>query len=262
MSLPWALALRTIRGRPLRALLTGIAVALGIAVVLGVAVTITGLDTESRAAAQASAGGSDLDVRVTAGTGLTAGAAGQLGGLPGVNQEVPLYEKRVAARLGSSDVNGTTVNLLAVRDGGVALRPLSLAAGRLPSADSHAEVVLDEGLAVSLAAAAHRAPLALGDTLQLTTVTGPDTFTIVGFSNGGGLGGFTRNGVFITETAMLDQFPLGLRTAMVALQLAPGAGAAQVGDEVRSSIGDTVTIVDPRGGAASLSARCSRCSYW
>jgi putative ABC transport system permease protein len=251
VSLPWALALRAIRGRPLRAVLTGVAVALGIAVVLGVAVTSTGLDTQSRAAAQVSAGASDLDVRVTAGTGLTADAAGQVGSLPGVSKEVPLYEKRVVARLNSSDIAGTTVNLLALRDGGVALRPLSIAAGRMPSASSHSEVVLDDGLAVTLAASAHRATLALGDTVQLTTVTGPDTFTIVGFSNGGGLGGFTRNGVFITETAMLDQFPLGLRTALVALQVAPGASAAQVGDEVRSSIGGSVTTVDPRGGATS-----------
>ncbi|MGH7722955.1 MAG: FtsX-like permease family protein [Candidatus Dormibacteria bacterium] len=251
MSLSWALALRTLRGRPLRALLTGVAVALGIAVVLGVAVISAGLDSESRAAARVSAGASDLDVRVTAGTGLTADAAAQLGMLPGVRREAPLYEKRVAARLDTSDVNGTTVNLLALRDGGVALRPLSLAAGRLPSARSHSEVVLDSGLAVSLAGAAHRAPLALGDRLQLTTVTGPDSFTIVGFSDGGGLGGFTRTGVFISETAMLDQFRLGLRTAMVAVQLAPGATAARVGDEVRSSIGDAVTVVDPRGGASS-----------
>jgi putative ABC transport system permease protein len=251
VSLPWALALRAIRSRPLRAVLTGVAIALGIATVLGVAVTISGLDSESRVAAQASAGSSDLDVRVTAGTGLTADGAGKLGGLPGVKRAVPLYEKRVVARLGSSDVNGTTVNLLALRDGSVALRPLSLAAGRLPSPNSHAEVVLDLGLAVSLASATHHAPLALGDTLQLTTGTGPDTFTIVGFSTGGGLGGFTRNGVFITETAMLDQFQLGLRTAMVALQIAPGADTTQVGESVRSAVGSSVTTVDPRSGAGS-----------
>ena len=54
MSLTWALAVRAIRGRPLRSLLNGLAVVLGIAVILGVAVTVSGLDTESRSAAQAS----------------------------------------------------------------------------------------------------------------------------------------------------------------------------------------------------------------
>jgi putative ABC transport system permease protein len=251
VSLSWALALRGIRGRPLRALLTVIAVALGIAVVLGVSVTSAGLDTQSRAAAQVSAGSSNLDVRVTAGSGLTADAAAQVGRLPGVAREVPLYEKRVVARLSGTDIDGTTVNVLALRDGGVALRPLSLGAGRMPSASSHSEVVVDSGLAASMSAAAHRAPMALGDPIMLTTGTGPDTFTVVGFSNGGGLGGFTRNGVFITEAAMLDQFRLGLRTAMVALQLGHGASASLVADEVRSSIGDAVTIVDPRSGAGS-----------
>ncbi len=235
----------------MRALLTATAVALGIAVVLGVAVAITGLDAESRSAAQASAGASDLDIRVTAGTGLAAEDAARLGTLPGVADEVPLYEKRVIARLTTNDVSGTTVNLLALRGGGVALRPLSLASGRLPKPDSHVDVVVDQGLAVVLAQAEHRAPLQIGDTLELTTVTGPDTFTIVGFSDGGGLGGFTRNGVFITETAMLDQFRLGLRTAMVALHLSPGADSAQVSDEVRASLGNGVTTVDPRTGAGS-----------
>jgi putative ABC transport system permease protein len=251
VSLAWALALRAIRGRPLRALLTATAVALGIAVVLGVAVTITGLDAQSRAAAQASAGASDLDVRVTAGTGLAAEDAARLGTLPGVADAVPMYEKRVVARLTTNDVSGTTVNLLALRGDSVALRPLSLASGRLPRADSHVDVVVDQGLAVVLAEAEHRAPLQIGDTLELTTVTGPDTFTIVGFSNGGGLGGFTRNGVFITETAMLDQFRLGLRTAFVALRLAPGSDPAQVADEAKASVGNGVTTIDPRAGAGS-----------
>jgi putative ABC transport system permease protein len=251
VSLSWALALRAIRGRPLRALLTTIAIALGIAVVLGVSVTSNGLDAESRAAAQAAAGSADLDVRVAAGTGLSAEAAAQLSRLAGVSAAVPLYEKSVVARIDSADVAGTVVNVLALRDGGVALRPLSLAAGRMPSPFSHSEVVLDEGLAASLAATTHRGPLALGSTLQLTTATGPDVFRIVGFSNGGGLGGFARDGVFITETAMLDQFSLGLRTAMVALHLTPGADASHVDDLVRAALGPAVTAVDPRAGAGS-----------
>lgn len=251
MSLPWALSWRAIRGRPLRAVLTTIAVALGIAVVLGVAVTTTGLNFEARAAAQAAAGGSDLDVRVAAGTGLAAEDAARLGTLPGVADEVPLYEKRVVARLTTADVSGTTVNLIALRGDSVALRPLSLAAGRLPHAGSHVDVVVDQGLAVVLAQAERRAPLQLGDTLELTTVTGPDTFTIVGFSDGGGLGGFTRNGVFISETAMLDQFRIGLRTALVSLHLSPGASPAQVTGEVHAALGGGVTVIDPRAAVGS-----------
>jgi len=251
VSLGLTLALRAIRGRPLRSLLTAVAVALGIALVLGVAVTLSGLDAVSRSAARASAGGSDVDVRVTAGTGMAAEDAARLGALPGVGAEAPLYEKRVIARLTVADVDGTTVNLLALHGGSVALRPLSLASGRLPTSTSRVEVVVDQGLAVSLARSQHRPPLRNGDTIELTTVTGPDTFTIVGISNGGGLGGFTRNGVFVTDTAMLGQFRLGLRTALVALRLSGAGERAHVVDEVHTSLGAGVTTVDARAPAGS-----------
>jgi putative ABC transport system permease protein len=251
VSLTWALAARAIRGRPLRSLLNGLAVALGIAVILGVAVTVSGLDAESRSAAQASAGSSSLDVRVTAGTGLTADGAAALRTLPGVADAVPLYHKRVIARVTTYDVSGTTVDLAALRGGSVALRPLSLTAGRMPAAGSHAEVVLDQGLASLLASDSHSKPLALGDSIQLTTNTGPDSFTIVGFAANGGTTGFTRSGVYITETSMLDQFPLGLRTALVALHLNSGADPTRVAAEVQAAIGIPITAVDPAAAVGS-----------
>ncbi|MBJ7594380.1 MAG: ABC transporter permease, partial [Candidatus Dormibacteraeota bacterium] len=251
MSLPWALALRAIRSRPLRALLNGLAVALGTAVVLGVAVTISGLNGQSQSAAQAAAGSSGLDVRVAAGTGLTADAAASLSTLPGVTNAVPLYQKRVIARLGSDDLSGTTVEVIAMRDGSVALRPLSLGSGRMPASTSHSEIVLDQGLAALLTTSAHSKPLVLGSVIQLTTNTGPDNFTIVGFSNGGGAAGFTRSGVYVTETSMLSQFRLGLRTAFVALHLQSGADPTHVADEVRSVVSAPVTTTDPVAGVGS-----------
>ena len=251
MRLSFALALRAVRERRLRSVLTGLAVATGIALVLGVAVTISGLDAQSRSAAEAAAGASSLDVRVTAGTGLTADAAAALGTLDGVAEAVPLYHKRVIARLNDADVAGTTVDILALRGGGVALRPITLASGRLPSPGSHSEIVLDQGLAALLASAAHTAPLRLGDSIELTTTTGPDRFTVVGFAANGGTTSFTRSGVFITETSMLDQFRLGLRTALVALRLRSGTDPAQVAAAVQASAGTAATTVDP---AASVGA--------
>lgn len=251
MSLTWALAARAIRGRPLRSLLNGLAVALGIAVILGIAVTVSGLDAESRSAAQASAGTSSLDVRVTAGTGLTADAAAALRTLPGVADAVPLYHKRVIARVTTYDVSGTTVDLTALRGGSVALRPLSLTSGRIPAASSHSEVVLDQGLATVLASDSHTRPLALGDSIQLTTNTGPDTFTIVGFAANSGTTGFTNSGIYVTEASMLDQFRLGLRTAFVALHLKGGADPTRVAGEVHAAIGTPITAVDPGAAVSS-----------
>jgi putative ABC transport system permease protein len=247
------LALRAIAQRPFRALLSGIAIALGIAIVLGVAVTVTGLGNESQMAAQAAAGASSLDVRVTAGTGLSAEDAGALATLPGVSRVAPLYAKRVIARISDKNINGVTVDVVALRDGSVALRPLSLSSGRMPVATSHSEVVIDTGFAGVLATDEHTSPLRLGDRLQLTTTTGPDQFTIVGFSNGGGggSGAFTRSAVYVTETSMLGQFRLGLRTALVAMALQPGSSPATVAGEVLDSLGTGVTTVDPRGAGAN-----------
>jgi putative ABC transport system permease protein len=250
VSLTWALATRAIRGRPLRSLLNLVAVALGIAVILGVAITVSGLDAESRSAAQASAGSSSLDVRVTAGTGLTADAAATLRTLPGVADAVPLYHKRVIARASPNDVNGTTVDLVALRGGSVALRPVSLAAGRMPAAGSHTEIVVDQGLAGLLMSDAHSKPLALGDVIELTTTTGPDNFTVVGFASNGTTS-FTRSGVYVTETSMLEQFRLGLRTAFVALHLNSGADPTRVANEVQSTVGAPITAVDPAAGVSS-----------
>jgi putative ABC transport system permease protein len=251
VSLTWALAIRAIRGRPLRSGLNGLAVALGIAVILGVAVTVSGLDTESRSAAQASAGSSNLDVRVTSGTGLTADGAAALRSLPGVADAVPLYHKRVVARASVDDVNGTTVDLVALRGGSVALRPVSLSAGRMPAAGSHSEVVVDQGLASLLAPDSHVKSLALGDSIQLTTTTGPDSFTVVGFAGNGGTTSFTRSGVYVTEASMLDQFRLGLRTAFVALHLQSGADPTRVAGEVQAAVGTPITAIDPAAGVSS-----------
>ncbi|HEX4579618.1 MAG TPA: FtsX-like permease family protein [Candidatus Dormibacteraeota bacterium] len=251
MSLTWALAARAIRGRPLRSSLNGLAVALGIAVILGVGITVSGLDAESRSAAQASAGSSSLDVRVTAGTGLTADAAAALRNLLGVADAVPLYQKRVIGRLTPLDVAGTTVDLVALRNGSVALRPVSLVAGRMPTAGSHSEIVLDQGLAAVLASNAHSRLVALGDTVQLTTTTGPDSFTVVGIAGNAGTTSFTRSGVYVTETSMLEQFRLGLRTAFVALRLQSGADPTRVADEVQTTVGTPITAVDPAAGVTS-----------
>ncbi len=176
-------------------------------------------------------------MRVTAGIGLTADGATALRTLPGVADAVPLYHKRVIARVTTYDVSGTTVDVAALRGGSVALRPLSLTSGRMPAAGSHAEVVLDQGLASVLASDSHTKPLALGDSIQLTTNTGPESFTIVGFAANGGTAGFTRSGVYISETSMLDQFRLGLRTALVALHLDNGADPNRVATEAQAAIG-------------------------
>ena len=247
-----SLAVRAILARPLRSVLTTIAVALGVAVVLAVSMTITALDAQSEAAVQAAAGGSGLDVRVTAGTGLSTAQVESLASLPGVATAAPLYDKRVIARVLTSDIDGLTADVVAVHGGSVALRSITLVAGRLPQLGSTSEAVIDSGFAAALAAREDLPSVGIGTRLQLTTTTGPDTFEVVGVSTtGGSAASFTRSAVYVTDASMLGQFSLGLRTSMVALQLAPGATSSTVATEVNQALPGAVTTVDPRAAAGS-----------
>ena len=250
MSGLWLLARRAILARPLRSTLTATAVALGIAVVLAAQVVMDGLAVQATAAQQTRAGRSSLDVRVDAGSGLTPAEVDQLAALPGVAQAVPLYEKRVAAGAAGSGIEGLAVTLVGLRDGSAALRPVNVNAGRLPHPGSTSEVAIDQGLAGALTPIASK-PVELGQRIQLITNTGPDTFTVVGFTSGTSAGpAFTRSAVFVDDAAMLSVFRLGLQTPLVALRLGPGATTAGVVGEVHAALGQSVTTFDPRAGGA------------
>ncbi len=85
----------------------------------------------------------------------------------------------------------------------------------------------------------------------MITATGPDQFTVVGFTAGTSGGpSFTHNAVFVDEATMLGPFGLGLRTPLVALRLGPGATVAAVSEAVHAKFGAAVTTYNPRAGAA------------
>lgn len=251
MSLAWSLALHGLRTRPLRALLTALAMVVGVAVTLGVSATVNAVDAQSLAASAVAAGASQLDVRVGSGQGISTADVARIAALPGVAVAAPLDAKRVAARLAAANVQGTVVDVLGLQGSTVALRSLDVVEGRLPEPRSRSEVVLDQGLARVLAAAENHPPLRLGDTVQLTTGTGPDAFTIVGFSSGGGTSVFSTAAAYLSDTTLRAAFPLGLRTPLVALSLRPQTSPAAVADRVHALLSGPITTVDPRaaGGA-------------
>ena len=244
----WLLVVRAMSRHRLRVLLGLLAVALGMAAILGISIAETAIGSQASAAQAARAGSSDLDVRVSASDALSVEEAAHLGQIRGVAASAPLYEKRVIARDASGSVNGVTVNLVAVNQGGVALRAVSLASGRLPRADSSSEIAIDGTL--STAVTGSGTPLRIGDEIQLTTGTGPDTFTVVGLTAGTEGGpAFTRGAVYIGQAEMLSAFRLGLRTPLVALRLQPGTDPASVAQQVGVELGPRATVVDPRGTA-------------
>ena len=248
MSGLWPLAWRSIRGHALRGVLTAVAVALGIAAVLGVQLTLDGLNSQARAAQQAAAGSSSLDVRVNAGSNFTQAQVTTLASLHGVTQAAPLYEKRVVAGPAGSGLQGLTVTLVGLQDGSAALRPVTVVSGRLPRSGDTTGVAIDQGVAAALTAP--QAPLKVGDKLQLITETGPDVYTILGLTSGTSAGpAFTRTAVFADNAAMLGSFKLGVQTPMVSLRLQANATAPAVAKEVQTAVGSSVTTVDPRGSA-------------
>jgi len=247
----WLLAVRAIRARPLRSVLTATAVALGIAVVLAVQIAIAGLTTQAAEAQEQSAGASSLDVRVDAGAGLTAGDVTALSDLPGVAEAVPLHEKQVTAGVAGTGLQGYTVTLVGLENSTAALRTVSVVAGRLPPPGNTSEVAIDEGLRTSLTGGVGN-PILLGQKIQMITSTGPDVFTVVGFTSGTSGGpSFTRDAVFIDDAAIQGPFGLGLRTPLVALRFQPGATVASVSRGVHAILGSEVTTYDPRAGAGA-----------
>ena len=251
MSDLWLLVVRAIGARPLRAMLTAASVALGIAVVLAVQIAIAGLTVQAGEAQVQQAGASSLDVRVDVGSGLEPAQITTLSDLPGVVQAVPLYEKQVTAGPAGSSLVGNAVTLVGLQDSTAALRSVTVMTGRLPIPGSTSEVAIDQGLSTSLTGG-FGSPIHLGQKLQLITGTGPDLFTVVGFTSGTSGGpSFTHNAVFVDDAAMLGQFGLGLHTPLVALRFGPGVTVAAVSSEVHAAFGPTVTTYDPRASAAA-----------
>jgi putative ABC transport system permease protein len=235
---------RNLASRPVRAALTAAAVALGVAVILGVQIEVAGVNAQAGAAARLRAGGSGLDVRASAGAGLSQQALAQLGGIPGVREVVPLYQKRVTAEAPGAQAPAVTVTLVGLQDGEAALRAISLSDGRLPAPDSPDQIAVDRALLPALVPP--NGHLGVGGTLLLTTATGPRAYHIVGLTDAGGVSAsFTQDVIFVPTPELLASFNLGLRASLAALRLTPGTASAGVAAAVHQRLGGTVTTFDP-----------------
>jgi putative ABC transport system permease protein len=235
---------RNLRSRPVRAALTAAAVGLGVAVMLGVQIEVAGVNSQAEAAVRLRAGQSGLDVRSTAGTGLTPQQLATLGTIAGVREVVPLYQKRVAAEGPGADAPTTTVTVVGLHDGEAALRAVNLTAGSLPAASSQDQIAIDTALLPTLAPS--DGSLGLGDTVLLTTSTGIRAFTIVGLTDASGVSAsFTDDVIFLPTPELLSSFNLGLNTSLAALRLAPGTGSQAAALAVHQRLGGAVTTYDP-----------------
>ena len=127
---------------------------------------------------------------------------------------MPLHEKQVAAGPAGGSLVGDAVTLVGLQNSSAALRSVTVVAGRLPVPGNTSEVAIDQGLA-SVLTGGVGSPIRIGQKIQMITATGPDIFTVVGFTAGTSGGpSFTHNAVFIDDAAMLG--PFGSRAAHAA----------------------------------------------
>ena len=235
---------RNLASRPARAALTAAAVGLGVAAMLGVQIEVAGVRAQADASAQLRAGHSGLDVRASSGVGLSTSQLASLGGLSGVREVVPLYQKRVTAQAPESGAPTSTVTLVGVQDGEAALRGISVSAGQLPGSSAHDQIAIDTALLPALAPPG--GSLSVGGSVLLTTSTGPRSFTVVGLTHASGVSAsFTHDVIFIPAPELLSSFDLGLHASLAALRLSPGTSSTEAAVKVHQQLGGTVTTFDP-----------------
>ena len=88
------LAFRSLRARPLRAVLSTLGVALGVAVLFAGMATSAGVDASVRSTVNDLVGRSDLRVAAFGETGLSPETVALIGGTPGVAIAAPALERR------------------------------------------------------------------------------------------------------------------------------------------------------------------------
>src|ERR1700675_1289908 len=88
------LAFRSLRARPLRAVLSGLGVALGVAVLFAGLATNAGVEASVRSTVRDLVGTADLRVAAFGETGLSAATVQTIAGTPGVAVAAPALERR------------------------------------------------------------------------------------------------------------------------------------------------------------------------
>ena len=120
----------------------------------------------------------------TRGSGLIAGSRSpRSADLPGWSRRSRCTRSRSRPARPGAASTGATVTLVGLQDSSAALRSVSVVAGRLPLPGSTSEVAIDQGLSTALTGGVG-SPIQIGQKIQMITATGPDLFTVVGFTAG------------------------------------------------------------------------------
>ncbi|HMA33990.1 MAG TPA: ABC transporter permease, partial [Chloroflexia bacterium] len=246
-----ALAARNLYTRPLRTLLTAVAIALGVGMIF--AMRIVGVAAE-QAAAEARASqvaGADLAVASAFQAHLDPPLVRALLARPEVEAVGPTYRRLEGAPDPNVDLDsfglnyalkGTGLALLGV-DPAQTLTPYKLAGGAFFSGPTAHEVLLP-----ALWAAQHG--LGIGSTLDLTTGSRTQAYTVAGLLETSGVTALAGRPLAWLPLATL-QAAFGTPGALteVLVRLKPGTGREQARDQIQAGLGRSYIVTSASGAA-------------
>ena len=246
------LAWRGLRARPLRSLLTTTGVSLGVAVLFAGLATNAGIDVAVDRAVSTMIGRADLRVAAFGETGLSDVTLATLADTAGVDVLAPAVERRTYLGLelfAPGDALPAPVTVVGIEPGPEArLHDLTLRDGAPLERP-------DEPSAIVSATLAREDGLGLGGTLTIQGPAAPVTLRIVGILADDGPWGGTAGRAVAIPLAIARQAFGERGITRVDLGLAPGATAASVIAELRSTLLDQPYVLSsPRDLAASMRA--------
>ncbi len=246
-----ALAFRSLRARPLRAVLSVLGVALGVAVLFAGLATNAGVEASVQSTVRDLVGRADLRVAAFGETGLSPATVADVAGTPGVAVAAPALEQRtyLGADLEQGDALAPPVTVLGIDptvDG--RLHDLALVAGSALADPAGPSALITERLAA-------QDRLAIGSPVDLEGAGTPMRVRVVGIIRGDGplTGAFGRTVVIPLRTAQTVFGVTGV--TRVDIGLAQGASAAAVSQALETRLRrEPYVLSSPQDLAATLRA--------
>lgn len=232
-----------------RLALATVSLALAGGAVLGTQLAVAALHRQSELAVLEAAGRAQFDVVPFSRPGFTAAEVAAVRRLPVVEEAAALVQKPDLAQL----PNGGFLQVVLVEVGphGVALRPLPVLRGRVPT--GLLQVAVSQALSPGLSpttGALTEGTVTVGGHLALTETHGIQHFTVVGVVADSGPGApFTNDAVYVTAAAGARLFPAGLSVSDIAIILRPGASRTKLIRDLSRVLHGDFTVSDPRAVA-------------
>jgi putative ABC transport system permease protein len=245
------LAFRSLRARPLRAVLSALGVALGVAVLFAGLATSAGVEASVRSTVNDLVGRSDLRVAAFGETGLSADTVAAIAGTPGVAIAAPALERRtyLAGSLDAGAELPPPVTVLGIDPAADArLHDLVLVAGSpLSEPDEHSALITEH--------LAEQDGLTVGSPISMQAAGDPVSYRVIGIVAGDGplTGAFGRTVIVPLRTAQAVFDETGV--TRVDIGLAPGTDRAAVSSALEARLtAEPYVLSSPQDLAAALRA--------